>query len=303
MRRIGTILFLAATSPALTFAAESNAPAANCAPLPYEHVLEEHVFPPLHFVERAFTDTTAHLALGVAKRETLFDNQSLAIAGLSPILDVQARVWDSLAVSLGMTGSLIAGINSNAAVQFGASTSYSISAGAVYEFFRKGPDAVSFGLIVRRPHTYAVSPLNVSLQNIVDALQGSNPAITSSEVTTQFRPTFRWAHAFSPFLGMQSALGFLTNSGDEGADTGAKGIFGVGFDGDFRRLWDVPISLSLSYARNQILARPAKNSDTFAVGLFESTTTAFNVGANLAWTAVEGNTTTSGILTFRSYFN
>jgi hypothetical protein len=272
-------------------------------PKTYQHVLDGHSFIPMYFVDRAFSDTTALLSLGAASRTIGNGNQDLQLAGLAPRLNVQANVWKTLAVSFGLTGSVVTGVNSSSALQYGASSSYTWTFGALYEFLRDDTNAVSAAFEINRPHTFAVSPLNVTLANLAGILRGADPAAVASGVETQYRPTVRWAHAFGPAYGVQSSLGISANSGESVEDTGPKLLFGVGGDVDFNHVFNFPLSVGVSYARNQILARPANNSDTLGFAFYESTGHSFNVGGELAFVWSEGNSTTAAVIAFRTYFN
>src|SRR4051812_5783922 len=80
-------------------------------PRQYAHLLGGHDFVPLLFVDRPFADSNARVTLGGAKRTLESASGQLELAGFSPKLDVQVKVWKELALSLGINASLVAGIN------------------------------------------------------------------------------------------------------------------------------------------------------------------------------------------------
>jgi hypothetical protein len=269
----------------------------------YRHILGDHTFPPLYFVDRAFSDTTARLGLSIAKKTLPFGSENLAIAGFAPKVDAQFHIWQGLALTVGMTGSIVAGINGESAAAYGASTSYALSVGVNYEAWREGPNLLSGALVVNRPHTLAVSPLNASIQNILGFLKGADAAFVESGVTTQFRPQARYARSFGPMFGVQAVLGGVFNSGETVNDTGPKGLFAVGGDADLGKFTPVNINLGLSYARNQILALPGENSDTLDISINDATSPTFNVGGDVAFIWAGGASTVGFAIQIRTYFN
>jgi hypothetical protein len=291
--RSSAALFLAWLSSTAAFADSES--------LNYKHVVEGHTFPPLYYIDRAFSDTTVQLSLGVAKRDLPFNGTDLELGGFSPKLDLQVNVWKDLAISVGLLGTLIAGINSTSAIQYGASTSYTFSAGANYELWRDGPNVLSGNFTVLRPHTLAVSPINASVAGIFGLNEGANSSFVTSGVSTQYRPTVRYARSFGPVFGVQSEIGASAN--DSGTDEGPRFLFGVGGDVDFGKLTPVAVSLAVSYARNQIVSLPGNNSDVLDIGILDSTNNSFNAGGDLIFIWTGGSTTTAGAIRIRTYFD
>jgi hypothetical protein len=283
---------------------------AGCAPQEYAHILNHHIFLPSFAVEDPFSDSTAQLALGMSYGTytvgTPNGSQDLSLGAFSPDINVQIAILRRLAASVEIDANTTIGLNDTSIVNFGASTSYSFAFGAVYEIIRSENLVFSGGLILRRPHTLAVSPLDAAQSALDNTLGSSSADYVTSTIDTQWKPTVRVAYAFNPVFGVKSFIGVNLNSvsGDDGNGASkVKGIGGVGLEANLDPAISIPVGLEINYNRNQILSAGAYNSDVFTGGIFETSQRAFNAGFELGKAYVSGLNATVGILSIRGYYN
>jgi hypothetical protein len=283
---------------------------AGYAPPSYKHILNDHVFLPSLNISSPFADSTAEIGLGFAYGTyavgTPNGNQNLSLGSFSPIVEAHIAIIDPLAITLQLNANAVVGLNDTSIINYGASTAYSYSFGAIYEINRTLNTVFSGNLTIRRPHTLAVSPL-AAAESAVAEIEGiSDPDYVQSTVQTQWRPTLRVAYAINPIVGIKSLAGFNFNSvaSNTSSSTGTtKFLFDIGIDTNFNQLCGVPLGIEVGYNRNQILSTGSYNSNTISVGLFETLRKSFNAGFEIGKAYVNGLNATVGTLLIRTYYN
>jgi hypothetical protein len=280
------------------------------APLEPKHVLGGHAFLPVLELPPAFADSRASLALsagtGSYPVNVAGTDYNVNLATLSPYVDLQINVWKSLAVFGSLSGNLTTGLNSESALIYGGSVKYVWGLGALYEVIRDDNNVLSVAFQVNRPHTFAVSPVDVASavqQEIIEA--SSDPNYASSTVETEYRPNLRFAHGFNPTWGVQATLGFnfksTVQNGLEGS--GNQATLGVGLSADLNPQVGFPLGVTLNYTRNQILSQVESNADTLSLGLWETLGHRCNAGIEGGWTRRNGLDSAVGVVMTRLYYN
>src|SRR3954469_16192839 len=97
----------------------ATAAPAGAAEQTHLHVLDGHAFLPMFHVDTPFAQSTALVGVGYASAS--FDN--LDLGAFSPRVEGQAAIGKGFAVSLRATANVITGLNTDSAVQYGASSS------------------------------------------------------------------------------------------------------------------------------------------------------------------------------------
>ncbi len=268
----------------------SDAPQGLCkCPAELKHVLNGHPFLPTFAIPTPFADSQAIVALGFGygtfESPVLGRILELKLGEFQPIAQGQVSLFSGFALSFGVKANVITGLNQAALLDYGASTSYTLQAGAIYELIRAKSDVLSLALDVSRPHSFAVSPLEAARAGLERIGGSADPNFASENVTTRWAPSARFAHAFSGFAGFQTFLGGrFDNTIENEQETTVKTVvnFGGGLSGDFKQLAGIPIGLTANYRRAQVVSSESgSNSDAFTLGLFEPFSATVNVGLEL----------------------
>lgn len=271
-----------------------------------KHVLSGHAFLPSFAIPRTFADSNSLLSVGFAYK-TLIDpslplNQELKLGAFSPGVVGAISIIPPLAIVFGISGSVIAGMNSTSAAQYGSSVSYNLTLGAIYEVIRTEVQVFSVALELDRPHRYSASPLIVA-QTLAEG--GTTDYITDT-VETSWRPSLRYSHSFSPVFGLQSYLGFRFSSLREGENdptSQSRLAFGSALDADLKPWIKVPVGFMLNYVHNHSLNSGGVSTNQLSLGIFETLSPIVNVGLEIGRIYASGNDTTAGVIVVRAYYD
>jgi hypothetical protein len=275
----------------------------------FAHVLNGHTFLPSFGVAAPFANSTASTVLGVAlgnfTAPTATGDTDIKLAAFSPQFEGQIRAYDRLAISLGATGNIVTGINGESALRYGASTSYKLSVGALYELIRDETKVISVALTLERPHTYTVSPLETAKSALRDALGGGGAEAVQSNAQTDWRPNLRAAYAFNPVFGIRGLMGmrFTALKEDEAESSQTRLNLGFAVDTDLKPWIGFPVGFTVNYLRNQTVSAGAANSDTLTLGIFETFAQGFNLGLETGTVRSASGSSTLGALIIRTYYN
>lgn len=276
---------------------------------PLKHVLGGHAFLPSVFIPNEFVDTRTSLAIGVGygnySSAVLNTATSVKLGAFSPALDVQIALVDWLALEVGITGNAVAGLNASSVLQYGGSVAYTWRFGAIGQIYKDSLSNLALALEVDRPHLLAVSPLESAVQSLQESLGNSSPEFPTNGVETQYKPSLRFAHGFSPVIGLRTFAGFTFQTGQNLSQkrTGNQFNFGVGISSDINPVTGVPLGFTANYRRNQIISGGAVNTDIFEFGIFETVSNRFNFGGEAGFTNTNKVDTTIFSLVARGYFS
>lgn len=270
------------------------------------HVMQEHVFLPTFAMPTAFTDTTTLLGVGVGTG----DREGLELALISPRIEAQVSFLDNFSLSLAISGNIITGTNANSVLQYGASTGWNYRFGAVYRLLHDDRNVVALGLDMSKPRTVAVSPLDAAANAVRDLIGATSSEFISEKTVAQWRPTARWAHAFSPSIGLQSFAGFRMNQTREDAQSAiTKNQFQIGLqiDADLKHATRIPVGIALNTVQSFLLRgeEDATGTQTYTFGIYETVEKhhTFNTGLEIGKTKTGEKSATIGAVVLRAYFN
>lgn len=273
------------------------------------HVLAGHAFLPVIEQDSAFADSRATLGVGVGQGSYSVNlgpaTQQVDLIGLSPSLEVQIALGTRFAVFGGFTSFIVSGLNEVSALVYGGSVRYAWSFGGLYEILRSDDTVLSLAFQVNKPHTLAVSPLQSVTESIQAGLAGISPSLVNSTVSTEYRPNLRFAHGFNPSLGVYASAGLDFRSTLQGGSPSGGTLFtaGLGLSSDLNPWISVPVGLTVSLSRNQVITRSEDNSNAVSVGLWETVTHRFNMGVQVGWVRRGDLDSTIGAVVARGYFN
>jgi hypothetical protein len=277
----------------------------------YKHILGHHVFLPSAVIPAPFADSNANLSsafgYGTFESPTLLGNgtRTLTIGSSAPNVRGQVSFLDHFAVNFGFRANFSAGLNTASALNYGGSALYSIYLGGIWEFIRTESTVLSANLQLERPHTYSLSPLLAATQAIQNFAGTLDPDFVSNSVTTRWKPAVEVAHAFNPMVGIKGLLGFRFDAVNENSDIfieRSKMSIGVSGDFNFDPWVKVPIGISLTYLRSQILSG-GENGNIFSGGIFETFNPSFNAGFEAGSVNLGSLSSFVGLFSARTYFN
>lgn len=274
------------------------------------HRLADHTFLPSSAVPLPFATSTAQLAFGFAYGS--FDNlvaserEPVKLGAFNPRLTGTIRLFDPLTVGFGINATVIAGMNSFSVLQYGSSVIYSMRLGALYELMRHRAQVLSLALDVDRPHRYSASPVEAAAEVVRDVLGRGSADFVSEANGTIWRPGFRYARALSQVFGVQALVGlrFLTSTEDDATTVNRSRLtLGLTVDADLNPWISVPVGLTGSYARGQILSASGTSSDQWSVGIFETLSRSFNAGLEIGHISAGGSGSTTAVVALRAYYD
>jgi hypothetical protein len=273
------------------------------------HVLAGHAFLPVIEQPAAFADSRASLGIGVGQgtygvtTNGVYNNVDLI--SFAPLLNVQVAINPRLALFVGFSSSITSGLNSESALIYGGSVRYAWNFGGLYEILRSEDSVLSIALQINKPHTLAVSPVESAAQAQQAVISSSDPSFVNTTVATEYRPNLRFAHGFNPSLGIQALVGMdFRSTIESGVSTGGT-LFtaALGLSSDLNPWLSVPIGFTLDLSRNQIISRSEQNTNIATVGIWETFTHRFNMGAEIGWVRRGDLDSTIGALLARTYYN
>jgi hypothetical protein len=227
------------------------------------------------------------------------------LIAFAPSLNLQVAINPRIAIFGGFTSSITTGLNGESALIYGGSVRYAWNFGGLYELFRNDDTVLSVALQVNKPHTLSASPLESSVQAQQAVLAGVDPELVSTTISTEYRPNFRLAHGFNPSLGVQLSLGAdVRSTTTNGSSTdGTLFTAALGLSSDFNPWISVPVGLTATVSRNQIISRSESNANLVSVGIWETFTRRHNIGAEIGWFRRSGLDSVIGSILARVYFN
>jgi hypothetical protein len=274
-------------------------------------VAKEPNFLPSFSVQPAFTNT--HTTLGFITGTGNYDAtlsgnpEELKLAAFSPSVEGQVALISKLALNFFVSGNFTAGINAPAALLYGASVLYSISAGLLYSPIETDQSTFAIGLQINRPHLFAVSPAVSAAEKYNNFVTAGTPNFSNQNVTTQWTPSLRYAYAFTPWIGLQTELGFRIASLEKSVNTEnttqTSMTFALSVGTNMNTLIHIPIGLSASYFRGQVISSGQANNSIFNFGIYETNWPNVNFGGEFGIATVSGITTYLGAFQTRIYYN
>lgn len=322
-RRHHALLLLIASSgvlPAISSAQADEAleplpplPAAvACAPSreAHKHVLSGHAFLQSFALPSPFADSTATLAMGFGTADTPDPTDATArdlnLGVFTPRVSGSVAIFGPLAINFGVSANMIVGLNSRSILRHGASTATNWKLGVIYEVLRDESNVLSLTFNTENPHQVAVSPIDAAEAFIKDLLGRGNPDYISDTVSHSWAPGVRYARALSSVFGLQALMSVrfnTTRTGEEVSRNKERFSLALGFDADLKPAIGVPVGFTANYLRGQALTAEQANSDTFALGIYETISPAVNFGAEVGTIQTGGNTTSIVALSARAYFD
>jgi hypothetical protein len=270
----------------------------------------DHVFLPTAAFPSTFADSHATLAMGMGYGKYTVPSilgggsNELSLGSFAPAVEGQVTLFSRFAINFSLTGNLITGLNTESALLYGASTSYSINGGLLYEVIRADQAVLSAAFAVSRPHTLALSPAASVLTAVQNVVGTANSDYTNSSVSTQWKPSARFSYALNSVFALKSLLGVTFLSFDEDtSESSAKMNIGFGLEADIAPVTPVPIAFSASYSRSQILTPGSQNADTLSFGLFETLSPSFNAGIEIGKVWTNHVNSTLVVANLRVYYN
>lgn len=273
-------------------------------------ILADHAFLPNVLVPPAFADSNVQLLVAFGRgsfpNPTGIGPVELDIGSASPRLRGHVRILRGLSLILGVSGTFVTGMDVPSAVGYGATTSYGLKLGALYELVRSHRNILSLAFEVDRPHTLIISPIESAVESIRGFAERGNPDAASSNIDTAWRPTFRYAHAFTPAVGFQAIAGLsIAAVKDDRIATFNPDVFNLGFsfDANLRELSSIPLGLTATYYRAQPLSNNGNVQSIFGFGIYETLARNFNFGFEMSFASGSGQNTTAGAVVLRSHYN
>ncbi len=270
----------------------------------FSHVLDGHSFLPTFTIPTPFANSSALIAIGFGYG----DQSGVNLLGFTPRAEGQVKIIKGLALSFGVAGHMLTGSDGSSALEYGASAGYSYKLGALYELIRSEKDVFSVAVELEHPNSFAVSPLESARSFIKGLINNAASDFVSNTVVNQWRPNVRWAHAFSPPFGLQALFGLKINQRKpefRESTSSTRLQIGAQFETDFKPWVGVPFGLTLSYLRGQVLGSTLDlpSNNTISLGLYLTSSAAFNVGLEYGIVHSGDLTTRLGGVVARMYFN
>ena len=270
----------------------------------FSHVLEGHSFLPTFTIPTPFANSSALIAIGFGYG----DQSGISVVGFTPRAEGQVKIIKGLALNFGVAGHMLTGSDGTSALEYGASAGYSYKLGAIYEVIRTEANVLSAAFELEHPNSFAVSPLEGARSFIKGLINNAASDFVANTTVNQWRPSARWAHAFSRPFGLQALLGFKINQRKpefRETTSSTRLQLGAQFETDFKPWVGVPFGLTLSYLRGQVLGSTLDlpNNNTISLGLYLTSSNAFNVGLEYGIVHSGDLTTRLGGVVARMYFN
>ncbi len=303
-RRQFTTVWMLAIAALLSREAAADDTALQC-DQHYSHVLGGHAFLPTFIVPTPFANSSALVSLGFAYG----DIGNLSLGAFSPRAEGQVLIFKGFAISFGLGGRMVAGLDGDSAISFGASAGYSYKLGALYELVRSDLDVLSVAAEVEHPNSFSVSPIEGAKSFITGLLTNATADFVSNTVVNQWRANARWAHSFSKPFGIQALAGFRYNQRKtefRDSTDATRLQLGAQFETDFKPMIGIPVGITLSYLRGQLIDTNIdflSSVNTVSVGLYLTSSPSFNVGIEYGGVHTGNQTSRAGGVVARMYFN
>ncbi len=306
---IGGILMLAICMGASPGEARGDE-VSTTVPTHMAHVLGGHNYLPSLYIPAPFVDTETNFLMAAGfgtypSGVTLPGNvgQNLKLVAFEPLLNVQYAVVPWLALNLGFSANVVSGLNSASMLIYGASVAKQFAAGLVGKIFETPKMILSLGLQAQFPSYMAVTPLE-NLSGLNRSVGGAVPDFVTTNVTSVWRPTLRYAYTFDPTFGLMAEIGARVLAGDLSQTGQSTATVNTGLSGsaDLNPKLGVPLGFTANYFRKQIIESNDTNANFFSFGLYETRWTQASFGVEIGFGDVVGQSSTLASLTARIYY-
>lgn len=219
-------------------------------------VLGGHRFIPSEAIPGPFvtTDFQTQTGLGFASFNVGGTDYSLGLLAQFMRFQVAATPW--LALRMGIDGQALSGVNTDAALVFGASAGYDLTAGAsVSWLLDRMRVSGSFDLLSSQSSRFDVYD---ALKDSITAGKIDASTLLINTKTTTFAPGAQVAYGFNPMLGAFGHARLALVNGTEGkGDAGSTNLsLGAGLSLDLAPISRFPVGLLVGY--NLEFANPSR---------------------------------------------
>ncbi len=271
------------------------------------HLMGGHYYLPSLTAKQPFITSQLTSGLGVLYGEypgtILGQTRDIKIAGVKPVFHYQGALNNWIALSAGITGNALVGLDGASVVSFGASTAYEGRFGALVRLLRTESMTLALGFTYIRAESISASPAVTIRRAVKSALNGDDLPFGDETVRSIYQPDLRFAWTFSPFMGMTASLAAASaaKSVNDVGSNSTRVSAGLGLDFNFKPVIRIPIGAKLNFERIEARGDDDARADVFSAGLYETYSERFNFGAEFGKATGSSDTNATRVMIVSRY--
>ena len=208
-------------------------------------VLGGHRFLPSEIIPGPFITTDFETQTGLGFSTLTLSGTDYNLGVLAQFMRLQVAATDWLAVRVGIDGMALSGVNADAALAYGASAGYDLTAGATASWLLdRLRVSGSFDLMSSQSSRFAFDD---AINRSLTAGKVDVTTLLVDTKTTTLAPGAQVAYGFSPAFGGFGHLRLALTNGSGGSDGSTNFLVGAGLSTDLLPISRVPVGFLLGY--------------------------------------------------------